>query len=74
MNIDPVWIFHFDQFEFPNPLPGFDLSFSFERFVAGSMLFKPDQNGHIIFGREAFESFLAVLFHAGGQVICVASI
>jgi hypothetical protein len=65
VQVQPIAIEAFNQFEFPVSFPYFDLRFAADSFWHGGVVFVPNQFIALVVGRKTFEEF----FFVGGDAI-----
>ena len=64
-----MWVFAFDQLEFPTPLPPLDRLFASNRFSGCFVDFEIHKPGHAMFGSEAKRAMLPMLENAAHQIV-----
>src|SRR5580698_10748330 len=61
IEIEPLRIALFVQFDFPGPVPAFDLPLAVDGVADVVMFFEPDQQMHTVFLRESLDQIALVL-------------
>jgi hypothetical protein len=74
VQVQPIAIEAFNQFEFPVSFPGFDLRFAADSFWHGGVVFIPDEFVAIVIRGKTFEEFFFVGRDAVVEVACHASV
>ena len=74
IEIDPISVLFFNEFDFPRPVPFLDLVFTRFSSIACVMKLKPDETIHIIATGERCAPFFLVSMNARGNIVSVTTI